>query len=161
MKATLIWLSLLGLVLLAPSVGEAQVATELDAFWAEMARTVKAGDFEGYSRLYHPDAVLVSLGKETSYPIADALARWKQGFDDTRDGKADASVAFRITERFLGETTAHETGMFRYGMKSQDGEGSVATIHFESLLVKKDGAWLLMMEYQKQPATDEEWEAAK
>ncbi len=31
-------------------------------------------------------------------------------------------------------------------------------IHFDALLVKKDG-WLMMMEYQKTPASKEEWDA--
>ncbi|MGD2123925.1 MAG: hypothetical protein PVJ76_19395, partial [Gemmatimonadota bacterium] len=33
---------------------------ELDAFWAEVSRTVAEGDFEGYAATYHEDAVLVS-----------------------------------------------------------------------------------------------------
>ena len=33
-------------------------------------------------------------------------------------------------------------------------------LHFEALLVRKDGAWQIVMEYQKHPATDAEWEAA-
>ena len=149
------------LIFLFPSVAEAQVAAELDAFWAEMSRTVGEGDFEGYARLYHPDAVLVSLGAKTSYPIAQALAGWKQGFVDTNEGRAKASVALRFTQRLHDATTAHETGMFRYSFTPADGAATAVTVHFESLLVRKDGAWLMMMEYQQGPATDEEWEAAK
>jgi hypothetical protein len=33
-------------------------------------------------------------------------------------------------------------------------------VHFEALLLKMD-RWLMLMEYQRQPATDEEWEAAR
>lgn len=148
-------------VLLAlPQAASAQVATELDAYWAELSRTVVEGDFEGYSVLYHPDAVLVAGGSGT-YPIAAALAGWKQGFDDTRDGKAVAGVEFRFTERLNDGTTAHDTGMFRYTIDPEDGDGAVALIHFEALLVKKDGRWLMVMEYQKGQATDEEWVAAE
>ena len=160
MKSTLIRLSILGLILLCPSVVEAQVVAELDDYWAEVARTVEEGDFEGYSRLYHPDAVLVNLQSGTSYPIEQALAGWEQGFLDTRDGKAQASVTFRFTERLHDETTAHETGIFRYTLKPEDGNQTVTTVHFEGLLVRKGGDWLMVMEYQKQPATDEEWETA-
>jgi hypothetical protein len=152
--------TILGLMLLSPSVVESQVVAELDDYWAEMARTVAEGDFEGYSRLYHPDAVLVSLGSGTSYPIARALAGWERGFVDTRAGRAQASVTFRFTQRLHDETTAHETGIFRYTLDPEDGDPTTALLHFEGLLVRKDGAWLMVMEYQKQPATEEEWEAA-
>ncbi len=160
MKSTLIRLSINGLILLSPSVVEAQVIAELDDYWVEVARTVEEGDFEDYSRLYHPDAILVNLQSGTSYPIEQAFAGWEQGFLDTRDGKAQASVTFRFTERLHDETTAHETGIFRYTLKPEDGNQTVATVHFEGLLVRKGGAWLMVMEYQKQPATDEEWETA-
>ena len=147
-------------VLLAlPQAASAQVATELDTYWGELSRTVVEGDFEGYAILYHPDAVLVAGGSRT-YPIATALAGWKQGFDDTRDGRAVAGVEFRFTERLNDETTAHDTGMFRYTFDPEDGKGMVALVHFEALLVKKDGRWLMVMEYQKGSATDEEWAAA-
>jgi ketosteroid isomerase-like protein len=145
----------------APSDAEPQVISELDAYWAELSRTVEEGDFEGYSRLYHPDAVLVSLGSESSYPIAQALEGWEQGFLDTRAGRVRASVAFRFTQRLHDETTAHEAGIFRYTLEQGDGSQTVAMLHFEALLVRKDGAWLMVMEYQKHPATAEDWQAAE
>ena len=160
MKSILIRLSILGCILLSPSVVEGQVIAELDAYWAELARTVEEGDFEGYSRLYHPEAVLVDLGSGASYPIEQALAGWEQGFLDTRDGKAEATVTFRFTQRFHDETTAHETGIFQYTLKPEDGNQTVARVHFEGLLIRKNGVWLQVMEYQKQPATEAEWERA-
>lgn len=132
---------------------------ELDAFWEESARTVREGDFDGYAASFHEDAVLVNGIRGTSYPIAQALAGWKQGFDDTRDGKMNASVEFRFSERLISENTAHETGIFRYTSQMEGEEESVALIHFESLAVKKDGRWQVVMEYQVAQASEEEWEA--
>lgn len=146
-------------LLVVPPTASAQVVTELDAYWAEVARTVVEGDFEGYATLYHPDAVLVMVGSGT-VPISGALETWKQGFDDTREGRAVAGVEFRLTERLNDGSTAHETGMFRYTFESEGGDQQVALVHFEALLVKKDGKWLMVMEYQKEPATAEEWKAA-
>ena len=160
MKSTMIRLTILCLILFFPSVVESQVSTELDDYWAEISRTVEEGDFEGYSRLYHPDAVLVSLGSVTSYPIARALEGWEQGFLDTRAGRVQASVAFRFTQRLHDETTAHETGIFRYTVEPEDGSQTVVMVNFEGLLVRKDGAWLMLMEYQKHPATEEDWKTA-
>ena len=147
-------------LLAVPVSAPAQVAAELDAYWAEATRTVVEGDFEGYAAIYHPDAVLVMLG-QGSVPIEAALAGWKQLFVDTNEGRAEADVEFRITQRLNDATTAHETGIFRYEFKPTDGEDQVALVNFEALLVKRDGRWLMVMEYQKGPATEKEWEAAE
>ena len=152
--------ALAALAMAVPAPGHAQVVDELDAYWAELSRTVVEGDFEGYARLYHPDAVIVLDGSAT-HPIAVALAGWKQGFDDTRDGRAEAGVAFRFTSRLHDGTTAFESGMFRYTLSPAEGDDVVALVHFEGLLVKKDGRWSMVMERQKGPATDAEWEAAR
>jgi len=132
---------------------------ELDAFWAEASRTVAEGDFEGYAATYHEDAVLVNLSEGTSYPISAALDGWKQGFDDTAAGRMTAGVEFRFSQRLNDETTAHETGIFRYHFQLQGEEEESYLVHFEGLLVKKDGAWKMVMEYQKEAASPEEWEA--
>lgn len=141
--------------------GEEQARlAELDAFWKETSRTVKAGDFAGYAATFHEAATLVSGTSKTSHPIANALARWKQGFMDTKAGKIRASVEFRFSQRIGGETTAHETGIFLYTATDADGTPTKAYIHFEALLVKR-GSWKLMMEYQKSKATAEAWEKLK
>ncbi len=132
---------------------------ELDAYWAESSRTVLEGDFEAYANSYHEDAVLVNGIRGTSYAISEALDGWKQGFDDTRDGKMTASVDFRFSERLISENTAHETGIFRYASQMEGEEESVALIHFQSLTVKKEGRWMMMMEYQLATATEAEWAA--
>lgn len=155
--------TLAGVLLLtaaAASPAPAQVTAELDAYWTELRRTVAEGDYDGYAAAYHDDAVLVSLAGGRSYPIAEALAGWKPGFDDTREGRMTADVEFRFTGRLNDASTAHETGIFRYVSEQSDGEPEVALVHFEALLVKRDGEWLTVMEYQKEPATEAEWEAA-
>ncbi len=134
---------------------------ELDIFWAEVSRTVHEGDFEGYKATYHEDAVVVFTTGENkaSVSIAKALENWKQDFIDTKAGKTQNSVEFRFSQRVGDENTAHETGIF--GFQSNDGTSSAKPkqfIHFNALLVKKDNAWLLVMEYQKSKATKEEWE---
>lgn len=138
---------------------EDEVAGELDAFWAEVARTVAEGDFDGYAATYHPDAVLVSGLNGTSYPIAKALEGWREGFDDTRSGTVDSGVEFRFTARLHDATTAHETGLFRYMSRTPGGSSIEQILHFEALLVKKDG-WKLIMEFQQSLASVAEWDAA-
>lgn len=136
----------------------AQVPQELDAFWGEVSRTVEEGDFAGYSATYHPDAVVI-FGMETQ-PIAGALAGWEQGFVDTSAGRATSSVTFRFSERRNDATTAHETGIFRFQAGTASEEGAAQYVHFEALLVKRDG-WKMVMEYQKGPASETEWNALR
>ena len=144
----------------AVDVTAVDITAELDAYWAELSRTVKEGDFEGYGAGYHPDAVLASTFSDNSYPIADALQEWKQLFVDTHEGRMEASVEFRFTQRLHDATTAHETGMFLYSITGADGSKTDQYIHFEALLVKKDG-WKMVMEYQKSVASEEEWATAE
>lgn len=134
---------------------------ELDAFWSEVSRSVREGDFAGYAATCHPEGVLVSGAKQTSYPLSKALSGWKQGFDDTKAGKMKADVEFRFTQRIGDDSTSHETGIFRYATVDADGKETPAYIHFTALLVKRKGRWLVLMEHQKTQASEKEWEASK
>lgn len=136
------------------------LADDLDDYWAEASRTVSEGDFKGYAATYHPDAILVNGISKTSYPIADALAGWEQGFDDTASGKMKAGVEFRFSETLRSENTVHQTGMFHYYYTNDQDELIASYIHFEALLINKDG-WKMMMEYQKSVGSLENWQALK
>lgn len=154
--------ALLLILALTASAGTSLTPTatdDLDAYWAELSRTVGEGDFDGYAATYHPDAVLVNLAAGTTYPISAALAGWKQGFDDTAAGRMTAGVDFRFSQRLHDETTAHETGIFRYHYQPEGQDEVVLLVHFEGLLVRKDGQWKMLMEYQKQAANQAEWDA--
>jgi Domain of Unknown Function (DUF1080) len=132
---------------------------ELDAYWAEVSRAVNEGDFEAYSATCHPGAVLVSGTKKVSYPMAQALARWKKEFDDTKAGTMKASVTFRFSHRYGDATTAHEEGVFLYTQAVEGEKPKEEYIGFESLLVKEEGKWKILMEYQKVVVTRADWDA--
>ena len=133
---------------------------ELDAYWAVVSRAVGEGDFESYKATCHEQGVLVAGIKKTTQPLVKALARWKQEFDDTKAGKMKASVTFRFSTRIGDADTAHETGIFLY-TQTAEGKSIEEYIHFEALLIKQEGKWLILMEYQKAKATKEEWEGMK
>jgi len=133
---------------------------QLDKFWSEVRAAVQNGDYERYKTTCHPSGVLVSGAKKASYPLSKALAGWKQGFLDTKSGKMKASVEFRFSQRLGDETTAHETGIFHYWTVDANGIRNDHYVHFEALLVKENG-WQTMMEYQKDPASENEWEKLK
>jgi hypothetical protein len=155
MRAIFIGLFVAILSVAAPPIVKAD---ELSEFWAEASRTVAEGDFKGYAATFHQDAILVSGFKNTSYPIAKALVGWKQGFDDTAAGKMKAGVDFRFSAIYRDENTAHQTGMFRYFYTDEKGEEKASLVHFQALLLKKEG-WKIMMEYQIKSGSEEEWNA--
>ncbi|MFK7829312.1 MAG: hypothetical protein AB8B57_05975 [Congregibacter sp.] len=143
---------------------DAAIEGELDAYWSSVRQYLAEGDFDGVVSTYHPDAVLVSEHLGTSYPIARALQRWKPGILETQAGRAFSQVEFRITRRLFSDSTAHEHGMFHFragptGDNADPADMDEAYIHFEALLLKSDG-WKMVMEYQKHPATIEEWNTA-
>ncbi len=144
----------------ATAADDAARLAELDRLWNAVAQSVKDGDFDGYKATCHPEGVLVTEKQKTSQPLAKALERWKPGFDDTKAGRAKASVEFRFSQRLGDETTAHETGIFLYSFTDAQGQTKKDYVRFEALLVKRDG-WKVLMEYQKSPATPEEWAALK
>lgn len=132
---------------------------ELDAYWGEVSRAVREGDFEGYKATVHKEGILVSGISKKSEPLSEALKRWKQDFENTKAGTKRAIVNFRFTRRLGDATTAHETGIFHYETVDLAGKAVPAYIHFEALLTKKDSQWLILMEYQKSKATLKEWDA--
>lgn len=141
------------------SVNDSIRLAALNSFWAEVSRTVRTGDFEGYSATCHKEGVLVSGNAKTSVSLNDALEAWKPGFVDTKAGKIKANVAFRFSKRIGNESTAHETGIFHYTSMDSTGTGSDSYVHFEALLVTQDSGWKILMEYQKSEATKAEWDA--
>ena len=146
-------------ILAEDAVPESARLKQLDAYWSEVSRAVAAGDFKAYEATCHPDGVLVSGAKKTSSQLADALKRWKKEFDATKSGEMKASVQFKFSQRLGDATTAHETGIFLYSATGADGKETREYIHFEALLLKRDGRWKIVMEYQKSKATRAEFEA--
>jgi len=137
---------------------------ELDRYFAELSRTVREGDFEGYKATYHKDAVCVfTTGKtKRTSPIDVQLALWKPGIDDTKAGKTKNNVEFRFSQRLGDSTSAHETGIFYFTSVDKNGKALAdGYVHFEILLVKRNGVWLALMENQKSNATKEEWDALR
>ena len=134
---------------------------ELDSYWAEVSRSVGEGDFEGYVNTCHATGVLVTGKKGKSFPLASALKKWKKDFDDTKSGAMKASVDFRFGQRWGDDSTAYETGMFRYVSQPKGGRETVAYIELEALLVKEDNNWKVLMEFQKSEQTKEDWDKLK
>ena len=137
------------------------VTDELDAAWGKLKTTVSKGDFHSYKSIYHRDAILVNGITHKSYPIKDAFEGWKQGFKDTRSGKITAQVDVKFSQRLTDKTTAHETGIFHYYTIDKDGKQNDSYVHFESLWIKKNIKWFMMMEYQKSRTDKVEWDEFK
>ena len=147
------------LVLLVPSsILFAQTNNNgLNAFWIEAERQVKEGDFKTYSASFHQDAILVNGISKNSIPIKEALDGWEKGFEDTRLGQMKASVEFRFSETILGTSSAYQKGIFFYTSEYVEQSPVSVFIHFEVLLTKSNDIWKILMEYQKEYATHEDW----
>ncbi|MEQ9167612.1 MAG: hypothetical protein RLO12_15240, partial [Fulvivirga sp.] len=120
--------------------------------------------FEGYSALFHEDAVLVSsTNPENSRAIliSEALINWKQNFIDVKSGKMKAGAEFRFSERIISTSAANEIGIFKFSSTDANGDTQIAYVHFEALSIKKNGQWLMIMEKQKALASEKEWETLK
>ena len=133
---------------------------ELDAYWAEVSRSVGSGDFPAYKATIHPDAVLVAGTSKRSLPLAEALKGWQKEFEATKAGKSKTSVEFRLRQRWGDATTAHESGIFLYkAIPTEGGKAVEDYVEFEALLIKRDGKWLILMEYQKSLTDAKAWDA--
>lgn len=132
---------------------------ELKQFWQGAELTVVSGDFEGYAATFDTDAIMVSDIAETSYPLSKALARWQQGFDDTKAGKMKAGVSFKFTQSLISENTAHQTGYFYYYSIDDKGKKSPFIAKFEALLSKSSGKWLVVMERHIEQVDLATWQA--
>ena len=130
---------------------------ELNAAWDKLEQTVSNGDFGAFKSIYHRDAVLVNGISKSSYPIKKALEGWQQGFKDTKSGEITAHLDVKFSERIYDQFTAHETGIFHYYTINKGGEQNDTYVHFESLWVKKNNKWIMMMEYQRSMTDETEW----
>ncbi|PXA03624.1 hypothetical protein DDZ13_11630 [Coraliomargarita sinensis] len=138
-----------------------QAIEEIDAYWSEVERAVREGDYDAYCATVHPDAVIIAGAKQVSYPLKQALIRWEKDFENTKSGKLKGEVSFRFAKRYRDTSTAHESGIFRYTTTPENGEITTDYIEFEALLVKKDGQWQMLMENQIGPVSEEEWESLR
>ena len=148
------------LVLLVPSsilFAQTNNNNGLNAFWTEAERQVKEGDFKAYSASFHHDAILVNGISKNSIPIKEALDGWEKGFEDTRLGQMKASVEFRFSETIIGTSSAYQKGIFFYTSEYAEQSPVSVFIHFEVLLTKSNDIWKILMEYQKEYATHEDW----
>ena len=133
------------------------IINELDAAWKKLENTVSTGDFRSFKSVYHQDAVLVNGITKNSYPIKNAFEGWEKGFIDTKSEEIIANLDVKFSERLFDEITAHETGIFHYYTINKNGDKNETSVHFESLLVKKNNKWKIVMEYQKSRTTETEW----
>ena len=145
------------LLTLSSSLFSQTSTNELNAFWIEAERQVREGDFEAYSNSFHYDAILVNGISNNSIPIKEALDGWEKGFEDTRQRQMKASVEFRFSETILGTSSAYQKGIFFYTSEYVEQSPVSVFIHFEVLLTKSNDIWKILMEYQKEYATHEDW----
>ena len=140
---------------------EDNILGEIDRAWDKIKDTITKGDFRSLKSSYHRDAILVNGISKKCYPIKTALDGWKQGFDDTKAGSMDANLELKFSQRIFDSFTAHETGIFHYYTIDKKGVQTDTYVHFESLWIKKQHKWFMIMENQKSKTNKEEWDNFK
>lgn len=140
---------------------EDNVLGEIDRAWDKIKDTITKGDFRSLKSSYHRDAILVNGISKKCYPIKTALDGWKQGFDDTKAGSMDANLELKFSQRIFDSSTAHETGIFHYYTINKEGKQTDSYVYFESLWIKKQRKWFMLMENQKSKTNKEEWDNFK
>ena len=132
------------------------VQAELDAFWAEVVRTVVEWDFEGQQATYHPDAISV-MGDSVSYTTRPMAAVFAEAESDARTNPPrNPGLEFRWSSRVHDATTAHEVGLYRSSAEGREDFYGGA----ESYLVKKDGQWTIIVEIQRREGVSKsEWDS--
>lgn len=149
---------LLGLLAPLATSAEESSTAQIDAqIWEVIARTVAEHDIEGMAAVYHPEAVLVH--DQGTVPIAPQLASWGEDMKRMRAAGTSARVSFRFDLRQDGQRSAFETGIFRYSTTDASGVETASYVRLETLLIKKEGAWLIVMERQLGAADENAWRA--
>ena len=140
---------------------EDSVLGEIDRAWDKIKATITKGDFRSFKSNYHRDAILVNGISKKCYPIKTAFDGWKQGFDDTKEGSMDANLELKFSQRIFDRSTAHEIGIFHYYTIDKKGVQTDTYVHFESLWIKKQHKWFMLMENQISRTDKEEWDKFK
>jgi uncharacterized protein (TIGR02246 family) len=125
--------------------------------WSEIRRTVIDADIDGMAATYHPDAVLVSQAR--TLPVADQLIKWGQDMEAAMAQGSRATVEFRFSSRQDDSATAFEQGLFKYTAIPAEGPEVSSYVEFETLMVKTDGKWLILMERQLMEVDEAAWTA--
>jgi len=140
---------------------EDKVLNEIDTAWDKLKNTISSGDFRSFKSAYHRDAVLVNGISNKCYPIKKAFDGWEQGFMDTKAGILNANLDLKFSRRIFDKSTAHEIGIFHYYTIDKKGVQTDSYVHFESLWIKKQSKWFMIMENQVSRSNKEEWNKFK
>jgi hypothetical protein len=133
---------------------------ELDAFWAEVVKSVTQWSVAAQKATYHPDAVGV-YGTADSYSTSlvwDDYAAREADSTSTNNRPRNPGLEFRFSSRVHSASSAHEVGLYHFWADGrEDYYGTV-----DSYLVKKDGQWMILVEIQFEPAvTEADWDALR
>ena len=135
---------------------EQTISQEIDQHtWSVISQAVANADIEAMASTYHPDAVVVSAEKTS--PIKSTLVNWGEGMKKAAKDGTKASVSFRFASRIDNDSSAFETGIFKYTSIDASGKETRMFMNFETLLVKKDNRWLYLMEHQLDESDETSW----
>ncbi len=156
-RAPVAWtrLTVILLVLGAPLHAQSSAAIDAD-IWSAISASVVNADIAAMARTYHPDAVLVSSAG--TRPIRQALDGWGKDMASSKANGTRATVEFRFSLRQDDAETAFEAGVFKYTVIDRAGVGTPSYRRLETLLVKQNGTWRILMERQLDAVSQQVWD---
>jgi ketosteroid isomerase-like protein len=141
----------------APTATVATSTQEIDKdVWSVIIQTVAADDIVRMGDVYFPDAIVV--GPRGTKPIKETLERWGRDMVAAKAKGNRATVEFRFAQRQDDQTTAYESGIFKYTVIDKAGKSSSTFTPFQQLLAKTNGRWRVLMERQLSEVTQVAWD---
>ncbi len=124
---------------------EDAIQAELDAYWAEVVRSVVEWDLEAQKSAYHPDAIS-AFGDADSYSTR-LMAELYEEIEADPDAQppVNPGLEFRFSSRVHDASSAHEVGMYHFWA---DGRSDFFGL-VEAYLVKKDGRWVSLLDIRR------------
>jgi hypothetical protein len=133
----------------------AQIDKEI---WKPIIKSVLESDYETHAACYHPSAVVVMEMNNQSMTGKQWLENVKIDFAKLKDAPKSTYLKLRFDKRIFSSNTAFETGVYSYSAIDENRIRRTSYTSFESLAVRENGNWQIIMEHQKERVTIKEWE---
>jgi ketosteroid isomerase-like protein len=89
------------------------------------------------------------------------LPEWGKDIAENKAIGTRATVEFRFTSRQSDAESAFETGVFKYTVIDKSGRSTPSYRRLESLMVKHQGKWRIVMERQLEAVTEATWNSMR
>lgn len=118
---------------------------ELEASFEQVLERLQAKDLDGFLKMWHPEAVLITRGYPFPVDSADAGPEvWREIFDDFFQGTdKTAYIPMEMHYRVIGET-GMVWGTAQFSITLKDSTTRNEMTRLSAVLVKSEGKWKII-----------------